>query len=66
MELSVIGKMLQTLKEIAPNITHISTIYNPDNPVGTSFVRSFQSADGPLGVEPPSPKFTGLRISSVP
>ena len=34
MELSVISKMLQTLKEIAPNITHVSMIYNPDNPVG--------------------------------
>jgi putative tryptophan/tyrosine transport system substrate-binding protein len=52
MELSVIGKMLQTLKEIAPNITHVSIIYNPDNPVGTLFVRSLESAAGPLGVEP--------------
>ena len=41
MELSVISKMLQTLKEIAPNVTHISMIYNPDNPVGALFVRSF-------------------------
>ena len=52
MELSVISKMLQTLKEIAPNITHVSMIYNPDNPVGTLFVRSFQSAAGQLGIEP--------------
>ena len=44
MELSVISKMLQTLKEIAPNISHISMIYNPDNPVGELFARSFQSA----------------------
>src|SRR5262245_39223398 len=28
-ELSVIGKMLQTLKEIAPNIAHVAIIYNP-------------------------------------
>jgi ABC-type uncharacterized transport system substrate-binding protein len=52
MELSVIGKMLQTLKEIAPNVAHVSMIYNPDNPGGTFFVRSFESAAGPLGVEP--------------
>ena len=37
MEPSVISKMLQTLKEIAPNITHISMIYNPDNPSGVLF-----------------------------
>src|SRR5436309_9113997 len=30
-EFSVIGKMLQTLKEIAPNLAHVSMIYNPDN-----------------------------------
>jgi putative tryptophan/tyrosine transport system substrate-binding protein len=52
MELSVIGKMLQTLKEIAPNVAHVSIIYNPDNPVGPLFARSFESAAGPLGVEP--------------
>jgi len=52
MELSVISKMLQTLKEIAPDITHISMIYNPDNPVGALFIRSFESAAGPLGLEP--------------
>jgi putative ABC transport system substrate-binding protein len=52
LELSVISKMLQTLKEIAPNITHVSMIYNPDNPVGALFARSFESAAGPLGIEP--------------
>ena len=60
MELSVISKMLQTLKEIAPNVTHISMIYNPDNPVGALFVRSFQSAAGPLGVEPTITQIHGL------
>ena len=52
MEVSVIGKMLQTLKEIAPNVAHVSMIYNPDNPAGPAFVRSFESAAGPLGVKP--------------
>src|SRR5262249_51331263 len=51
LELSVISKMLQTLKEIAPDITHISMIYNPDNPVGALFIRSFESAAAPLGLE---------------
>ena len=52
-ELSIIGKMLQTLKEIAPNVTHVSLIYNPDNPTAAaSWARPFESAAGPLGVEP--------------
>ena len=51
-EVSVIGKMLQTLKEIAPNVAHVSMIYNPDSPAGPLFVRSFESAAGPLGVKP--------------
>jgi putative ABC transport system substrate-binding protein len=51
-ELSVIGKMLQTLKEIAPNVAHVSMVYNPDNPAGPLFARIFESAAGPLGVEP--------------
>ena len=54
MEVSVIGKMLQTLKEIAPNVAHVSMIYNPDNPSGPAYVRSFESAAGPLGVHDPS------------
>jgi putative tryptophan/tyrosine transport system substrate-binding protein len=51
-EFSVIGKMLQTLKEIAPNVARVSMIYNPDNPSGALLVRSFESAAGPLGVQP--------------
>jgi putative tryptophan/tyrosine transport system substrate-binding protein len=51
MEASVIGKQLQTLKEIAPHLTHISMIYNPDNPVGAIFGRAFEEATRPLGVE---------------
>ena len=60
MELSVIGKMLQILKDIAPNVAHISMIYNPDNPVGTLFARSFESAAGPLGVKPAIVHIRGL------
>jgi putative ABC transport system substrate-binding protein len=51
-EVSVIGKMLQTLKEIAPNVAHVSMIYNPENPAGPLWVRSLESAAGPLGVKP--------------
>jgi putative ABC transport system substrate-binding protein len=52
MEFSVFGKNLQILKEIAPNVTHVSMIYNPDSPAGPLFARSFESAAAPLGVRP--------------
>jgi putative ABC transport system substrate-binding protein len=51
-ELSVIGKMLQTLKEIAPNVAHVSMIYNPDVPLAALYARAIESAAGPLGVKP--------------
>jgi putative ABC transport system substrate-binding protein len=60
MELSVIGKMLQTLKDIVPNLAHVSMIYNPDNPVGPFFARSFESAAGTLGVEPTIGHISGV------
>ena len=47
-ELSVIGKGLQTLKEIAPNVSRIGIIYNPDNPTGAHFARWFEFPLEPL------------------
>src|SRR5215813_9532961 len=65
-ELSVISKMLQTLKDIAPNVAHVSMIYNPDNPAGAFFARSFESAAAPLGIEPTIGQIHGLAdIESV-
>jgi putative tryptophan/tyrosine transport system substrate-binding protein len=56
LEHSVIGKMLQTLKELAPSITRVAMLYNPDNVGATLFVRSFEAAAPPLGVQAiPSP-----------
>jgi len=49
MEPSVVSKMLQTLKETAPAVSHISMLYNPENRLGSLFVRLFESAAGPLG-----------------
>jgi putative ABC transport system substrate-binding protein len=60
MELSVIGKMLQLLKELAPNITRTAIIYNTDNPSAAAFVRSFEAAAGPLGIEPIISRIHGL------
>jgi putative ABC transport system substrate-binding protein len=52
MELSLIGKTLQMLKESAPNIARAAIICNPDNPEAAVFARSFQSAAEMLAVEP--------------
>jgi len=60
MEPSLIGKMLQVLKEIAPNVARVSLIYNPDNPVGALFAHSFESAAGRLGIEPVIVHIQGL------
>jgi putative tryptophan/tyrosine transport system substrate-binding protein len=49
-EASVISKQLQTLKEIAPHLAHVSMIYNPDNPVGAIFASAFENAGKSLGV----------------
>jgi putative tryptophan/tyrosine transport system substrate-binding protein len=50
MEISVVGKMLQTLKEIAPHVTHMSMIHNRDNPAFAFYARAFASAAGALGM----------------
>jgi putative ABC transport system substrate-binding protein len=60
MELSVIGKMLQTLKEIAPHVSRVFMMYNPDNPYGLIFSSSFESAAKPLGIEPTIAQIRGL------
>ena len=59
-ELSVIGKALQTLKEIAPNLVRVGIIYNPDNPTSAHFARWFESAAQTLGMVPLSHQVHGL------
>jgi putative ABC transport system substrate-binding protein len=51
-ELSIFGKSLALLKQIAPTITRIAFIYNPDNPNTTFYRRSFEAASGSLAIEP--------------
>ena len=59
-ELSIIGKMLETLKEIAPNISHVAMIYNPDNPSAAQFDRPFEDAAGSRAIEPTIARVHGL------
>jgi putative ABC transport system substrate-binding protein len=51
-ELSIIGKFLELLKQMAPSVSRVSLIYNPDNPATAFFKREFESAAPALAVEP--------------
>src|SRR6516165_4410177 len=50
-EFSVIGKMVETLKEMAPGISRVGIIYNPDNPVGAVYLNSFKAVAAQLAVQ---------------
>jgi putative ABC transport system substrate-binding protein len=50
-EVSIYGKTLALLKQIAPAITHVAFIYNPDNPNTVIYKRTVEDAAGPLAVE---------------
>jgi ABC-type uncharacterized transport system substrate-binding protein len=64
-ELSVIGKMLQTLKEIAPQVSRVSMLYNPDNPATFSLRARLSQPPGRSVLSRPSLTFTGLGTSSA-
>ena len=51
-EFSIIGKSLETLKRIAPSISSVGLIYNPDNPVDAVYFRSFETFAKQLAVQP--------------
>src|SRR5262245_1198046 len=59
-ELSVVGKMLQILKEVAPQVSRVSIMFNPDNPGTVLFARAFESAAAALGIEPTIAHVHGL------
>jgi ABC-type uncharacterized transport system substrate-binding protein len=51
-ELSILGKSLEILKQIAPAIVRVALIYNPDNPNSVVYRRISEAASAPLAVEP--------------
>ena len=51
-EFSVIGKMLEILKRMAPGISRAGIIYNPDNPVGAIYSRTFEAVAKQLAAQP--------------
>jgi putative tryptophan/tyrosine transport system substrate-binding protein len=50
-EYTLSGKWLGLLKEIAPNVTRVAVIRNPDNPVGIALFGAIQAGARSLGVE---------------
>jgi putative ABC transport system substrate-binding protein len=52
LELSMLGKSLEILKQIAPAVVRVALIYNPDNPVSVMFRQTAEAASVPLGIEP--------------
>jgi putative ABC transport system substrate-binding protein len=50
-ELSMLGKSLEILKQIAPAIVRVALIYNPDNPNTAHYRRVSEAASAPLALE---------------
>ena len=50
-ELSMLGKSLEILKQIAPAIVRVALIYNPDNPNTAYYRRTSHAASAPLVLE---------------
>src|SRR5262245_13137820 len=51
-EFSIFGKMLEKLKQLAPGISRVGMMYNPDNQVGAAYLREFEMVAGQLAVQP--------------
>src|SRR5256886_10898461 len=51
-EFSIFGKMLEPLKRLAPGISRVGMMYNPDNPVGAASLRALEMVAEPLAVQP--------------
>ena len=50
-ELSVFGKMLETLKQMAPNCMRVALVFNPDNASGVLVSRTFETIAAPLAMQ---------------
>jgi len=52
MELSMFGKLLDLLKQLAPGTVRVGLVFNPDNPSSLMFQREIATFASPLGIEP--------------
>jgi putative tryptophan/tyrosine transport system substrate-binding protein len=51
-EFSMFGKMLDILKRLAPSVSRVGMMYDPNNPVGAAYFRSFEMIAGQLAIQP--------------
>jgi putative tryptophan/tyrosine transport system substrate-binding protein len=51
-EFSMFGKMLEILKLMAPGISRVGMLCNPDNPVGVTYLSWFEPSARQLGLQP--------------
>jgi putative ABC transport system substrate-binding protein len=51
-EFSMFGKMLEILQRITPDISRVGMMYNPDNPVGATYLRWFEPSARQVGIQP--------------
>jgi putative tryptophan/tyrosine transport system substrate-binding protein len=51
-EVSLIGKLLELLKEIAPNIKNVALMHHRENASGVDYIRALESAAPSIGVKP--------------
>ncbi len=65
-EFSMFGKMLEILKRIAPDISRVGMMYNPDNPVGATYLRWFEPSAGQVGVQPINLPIRDAAASNAP
>ena len=65
-EFSVIGKLLEALKEIAPKVSRVACLVNPDNPAADFHVRSFETVAPSSPCSHSSSAFTTARTSRRP
>ena len=49
-ELSMLGKSIEILKQIAPAIARVALIYNPDNPNSAIYRQTAEQASGRVGI----------------
>jgi putative tryptophan/tyrosine transport system substrate-binding protein len=62
-EYSIIGKMLEMLKEISPSTSRAALVYNPDNPGTVIMARWFETVAAQLAVRPTlAPVHTAAEI----
>jgi len=60
LELSMLGKSIEILKQIAPGVARVALIYNPDNPNSAIYRQEAEEASGPFGIKPIAAPIHGL------